>query len=95
MSLSEKQIKASALEVANDIFGARNVEGLAMSAGPDWSGDLSYFLDFTVHQDRDRDVALDKRLRLRRTVMDLFATAGDDAYPYVRVLNRAVARPSD
>ena len=90
MILPEGEIRRIAMDTAEDIFGASSAVALAVSAGPDWSGDFSYFLDFTMVQDRDRELALDRRLRLRSDIRDRLTSAGDDTFPYVRVINRLV-----
>lgn len=91
MILPEDEIRRIAMDTAENIFGPTEAVSLDVSVGHDWSGDLSYFLDFTMVQDRDRELALDRRLRLRSDIRDRLASAGDDTFPYVRVLNRVVA----
>lgn len=91
MILPEDHIRRIAMDTAEDIFGPSAAVSLDLSVGPDWSGELSYFLDFTMVQDRDRALAQDRRLRLRSDIHDRLASAGDDIFPYVRVLNRVAA----
>lgn len=88
MALNEDDIRRIALDVAESIFGTTTGVALDVSAGPDWSGSFSYFLDFTLEQDCNRQAAMARRLRLRSDIRDRLVDAGDDTFPYVRVLNR-------
>ena len=90
MTLPVDEVRRIAMATAEAVFGPETAMLLDVSAGPDWSGDFAYFLDFTLVQDRDRNVALDRRFRLRSDIRDRLETAGDETFPYVRVLNRVV-----
>ena len=84
-------MKRIALDVAGGIVGAANIVSLDVSTGADWSGDIVHFLEFTLLQDLDRGVALEKRSRLRHAVLEGLAAAGDDVFPHVRIHNRVSA----
>ena len=91
MSLSDVEITRIARDTTEAIVGASRIVSLDVSAGPDWSGTSSYFIDVTLDQDRDREAALSSRLKLRSAIRDRLVNAGDETYPYVRILNRVAA----
>lgn len=90
MTLPVDEVRRIAMDTAETVFGPETAMSLDISAGPDWSGDFAYFLDFTLVQDRDRQIALNRRFRLRSDIRDRLESAGDETFPYVRVLNQVV-----
>ena len=88
MPLTDDQLRNIAIDAARSLYAPERIGDVSGSVGVAFNGDEAYH--FVVHLDEviDREEAAQMRIDLRLAIRDRLLAAGDERYPYARILSR-------